>query len=385
MKKLKVVIAVDSFKGSISSKLAAECIEKGIYRFLKKDIEIKKITIADGGEGTTDSIIEALGGKYEYIDVNDPFGRKRKAKIGFLEDKTVVFEMAEAAGIHLVNKDELNPFITSTFGVGQMIKKALDMDIKKIYIGLGGSATNDGGAGMLSALGVKFYNEDNKEIGYTPKELKNIGKIDFSNLDKRLDKVKIFILSDVNNPLCGKNGASYVYGPQKGATPEDAIELDKILKKYSKIIDNELEDEFSIKPGSGAAGGLGYALLSICSGIFNQGIEEILEITKLKKIINDADLVITGEGRIDNQSINGKAPVGIAKIAKEFSIPVIAIVGSSDRNLDDIYESGIDLVLDIINEPMNLETAIDNVKELLELTGEKAIRALMIGNRRMYK
>lgn len=288
-------------------------------------------------------------------------------------------EMAESSGINLVPRENLNPYKATTYGVGQILKQILDMGIKEIYIGIGGSATNDGGAGMLAALGAKFYDSQNNEIGYTPIELSRLSRIDLTNFDSRVTKTKITILSDVRNILCGENGASYIYGPQKGASKEDIVNLDCILNNYGNIIDEYLGEKNSIKPGSGAAGGLGYALLSVCKAEFNEGIIKIMELIELEENLKDADLVITGEGRIDNQSVNGKAPVGIALTAKKYNIPVIAIVGSSDKNLTDIYKNGIDLVLDIINEPMSLDKAIKNVKELLEFTGEKAIRAFYLG------
>ncbi|MGL5191013.1 MAG: glycerate kinase [Cetobacterium sp.] len=374
---IKVVVAIDSLKGSISSKNAAISIEKGIKKVLKGAI-VKKITIADGGEGTVEAVVESTKGEYKTLEVCGPFGKKVNAKIGILKDDIIVMEMAESSGLNLVPKEKLNPHIATTYGVGEMLKYALDMKAKKIYIGLGGSATSDGGAGMLNALGVKFYDSLKEEIGSTPKELSALEFVDFSNLDKRLKDTEICILSDVNNPLCGKNGAAYIYGPQKGATPEDVIVLDKILKRYSEKIDGILGVENAEKPGSGAAGGLGYALLALCGGTFSQGIEEILKIADFESEISDANLVITGEGRIDNQSINGKAPVGIAKLSKKHGKPVIAIVGSSSLELDKIYESGIDLVLDIVNEPMALEKAMTNVEKLLEFTAEKAMRAYLL-------
>lgn len=375
---IKVVIAIDSFKGSISSKDAAIAIESGILNYSKAKILVEKVIVADGGEGTVEAIVENTKGKYEYVEVSNPFGKKRKAKIGIIKGEIAVLEMAEAAGINLVKSEELNPYKTTTYGVGEMIKAVLDMGIKKIYIGLGGSATNDGGAGMLNALGVKFYDRNENEIDPTPEELKKLERIDYSELDKRLKDVEISILSDVNNILCGTNGASYIYGPQKGATQQDVVVLDRILKKYSEILDGELGIKVADKPGSGAAGGLGYAFLALCNGVFKQGIDEILKMIEFEKIISDADLIITGEGRIDNQSINGKAPIGIAKMAKKYGKSVIAIVGSSSKELDLIYQNGIDLVLDIVNEPMDLSDAIKNVKQLLEFTGEKAIRAYML-------
>ncbi|MDU1911966.1 glycerate kinase [Fusobacterium sp.] len=378
MKEIKVIIAVDSFKGSASSREVAESIEKGIKKFGRNNIIIKKVSIADGGEGTVEAIVEAVNGEYKFLEVPGPLGDKVKARFGVIRGNTAVLEMAESSGLNLIKRENLNPYKANTYGVGEMLKAILDMGIRDIYIGLGGSATNDGGAGMLASLGVKFYNIKGEKIGYTPEELKDIAKVDISGLDTRISEASITVLSDVCNSLCGINGASYIYGPQKGAKSKDVKILDKILENYGNIIDNIVGKNFSKEPGSGAAGGLGYAFLSICGAEFKEGIVKIMELIELENLIKDADLVITGEGRIDNQSVNGKAPVGIAKTAKKYNIPVIAVVGSSARNLDDIYANGIDLVMDIINEPMNLEKAIHDVKELLEFAGEKAMRAFLL-------
>lgn len=377
MKNLKIIIASDSFKGSATSKEVANYIEKGIKKFYKKELEIIKIPIADGGDGTVEAIIEGTDGEYKYLEVFDPLRKTIQAKFGIFKN-TAILEMAEAAGINLLKKEELNPYITSTFGVGQMLKKILDLGIKNIYIGLGGSATNDGGAGMLSALGAKFYDINKNEIGYTPIELEKLDRIDLKNLDKRLLETKITILSDVNNPLYGKNGASYIYGPQKGATPEMIEKLDNILKNYAEKINTNIGKDYSNEKGSGAAGGLGFALRSICNAEFKQGIMEIIKILNFENRIKNSDLIITGEGRIDNQSVNGKTPIGIAKLAKKYNIPVIAVVGSSDINLDEIYKNGIDLVIDVINEPISLEEAMTNTEKLIEFAGEKAIRAFCL-------
>ncbi|MGF6906684.1 glycerate kinase [Fusobacterium sp. PH5-44] len=379
MKNLKVVIAVDSFKGSATSKEVAASIEKGILNY-SKNITVKKVSIADGGEGTIDAIVDILKGNYEFVSVTGPFGEKVESKIGIIKDNVAVLEMAESSGLNLIDVGDLNPYKTTTYGVGEVLKYVLDRGIREIYIGIGGSATNDGGAGMLSALGVKFFDEHNKEIGTTPEQLKKVKRIDISSLDKRILEAEINILSDVDNPLCGINGASYIYGPQKGASKTDIIELDDIMKNYGRIIDNITGNEYSIQPGSGAAGGLGFALLSVCKGKFAKGIEKVMELIEFDSIVKDSDLVITGEGRLDNQSVNGKAPIGIAKAAKKYNIPVVAVVGSSTIDLSEIYNHGIDLVMDIINEPMNLDRAIKEVHTLLEFTGEKVIRAFSLGN-----
>lgn len=376
MKKRKVIIATDSFKGSASSVEVANYIENGIKK-INKNLVIKKIPIADGGEGTVEILIEGNEkGIYKYLEVSGPLKLATTARYGVINQRIAIMEMAEASGIQLIKKEDLNPFITTTYGVGEIIKEILNTGIREIYIGIGGSSTNDGGAGMLACLGAKFYDSKGEEIGYTPNDLKFISKIDLTNFDKRIKETKIIVLSDVNNVLCGKNGASYVYGPQKGADKKEVIELDSILKRYGDLIDKMYNKKYSLEPGSGAAGGLGFALLSICGAEIKPGVETIMELIDFESEIKNADLVITGEGRIDNQSINGKVPIGVTRIAKKYNIPVIAVVGSSDKNLMNIYKNGVDLVLDIINEPMHLEDAILNVKELLEFTGEKVAKIL---------
>ena len=379
--KMKIVIAVDSFKGSATSDEAAESIENGIKKFSELSTEIIKVPIADGGEGTVEAVVKATDGTLEYLEVKGPLGKTVKAKFGFIHNDTAILEMAEASGINLVTEEEKDPFRTNTYGVGEILKYILDKGIRKIYIGIGGSATNDGGAGMLASLGVKFYDKNKKELTYCPEDLKNIDSVDLSDLDKRILETEIIVLSDVSNTLCGKKGASYIYGPQKGAAESDLPVLDGILKKYAQVMDKELGTEYINEAGTGAAGGLGYALLSVCKAQFKVGIDEIINLVGLESEIKNADLVITGEGRIDNQSVNGKAPIGIAKIAKKYNLPVIAIVGSSALELDEIYENGVDLVLDIVNEPMNLDKAMNNVRKLMEFAGEKAIRAYSLGRK----
>lgn len=241
MEELKIVIAVDSFKGSASSKEVNQYIEKGILNYRNENISIKKVAIADGGEGTVEAIVDAVNGEYHFLEVQGPLGNFVKAKFGIIKNNIAVAEMAESSGINLVKKEELNPYKASTYGVGQVLKNILDKGIRDIYIGLGGSATNDGGAGMLAALGAQFLDSNGNEIGYTPCEIKNISKIDLTNFDKRILEANITVLSDVRNPLCGETGASHIFGPQKGASPEDVLELDKILRRYGDVIDEFTE------------------------------------------------------------------------------------------------------------------------------------------------
>lgn len=378
MNKLKVLIAVDSFKGSATSNEAGEYIKKGILK-VNNDIDVYKMIIADGGEGTLEAIASENKGEFREIEVKGPLSKKIKAKYYIMNNEIAIIEAAEIIGINLLESSELNPYYTNTYGIGQVIKEILDLNIRKIYIGIGGSSTNDGGAGMLNYLGVKFYDNNKKELLPIPKELEKLYDVDISNIDKRIYETEIIVLSDVSNPLCGINGASYIYAPQKGAKEEDLHKLDKILENYGNIIDEKICKKNINLAGSGASGGLGYALISLLNASFTQGIDKIMELIKIEDKIKNIDLVITGEGRIDNQSIFGKAPIGVAKLSKKYNKPVVAISGSTALNLDNIYENGIDLVLDIINEPMSLDFAIENVEKLLEFAGEKAIRAFYFG------
>lgn len=375
---MKIVVAPDSFKGSATTTEVSDFIEKGI-RKVQPNATVIKLPLADGGEGTVAALVIAAKGIYIEKEVTGPLGEKVKAKFGLINKDVAVIEMAEASGLTLVKNEERNPFKTTTYGTGELIKAALDQGVKEIYIGIGGSATNDGGAGMAQALGVSLKDKKGKEIGYGAEALENIDSIDISNIDSRIYNTEITVLSDVTNPLCGKNGASYIYGPQKGASNKDVERLDEILKQYGKRLEATLQKNIIDEKGTGAAGGLGAGLLAFCHAKVNSGIDMILEMIKLEEHVRDADLVITGEGTMDYQSVNGKAPLGVAKIAKKYNVPIVAIVGSEGSDLEKVYHNGIDLIIDIVNKPMNLEEAIKNVAKLTENAGEKAIRAFRLG------
>jgi len=372
--KQKIIIASDSFKGSASSYEISQYIENGILK-INPACEVLKFPIADGGEGTVDSLVIGLNGEYEYVDVIGPYGNTVKAKFGLLNKrKTAVIEMAEASGLHLIESDIMDPFKATSFGTGEVIKKALGYGVKEIFIGIGGSATNDGGAGAAQALGVSLKDLHGKEIGFGAKELEQISTIELDHLDKRIKDVSINILSDVTNPLCGEKGASYIYGPQKGASEEDLPVLDKILENYGKKVEKVLNTNLIHKKGAGAAGGMGLALIAFCEAKMMSGIDEILKLLPIEEQMEKASLVITGEGKIDGQSLQGKAPIGVAKLAKKHHLPVIAIVGSADYDLSKVYNEGIDLVLEIINKPMVLEESLAQTPELVERAAEKAYR-----------
>ena len=351
---MKIVVAPDSFKGSLTAVEVSDAIEQGI-REIFPEAEIVKIPMADGGDGTVQCLVNATGGKILREKVTGPLGDEVLASYGILGDKkTAVIEMAEASGLTLVPENKRNPLITTTYGTGQLIKAALDQGCRKMIIGIGGSATNDGGAGMLQALGVKLLNQEGKEVGFGGGELKKVFRIDTKYLDNRLSETKVLIASDVSNPLCGPQGASRIYGPQKGATPKMIKKLDESLAYFAEIIKRDLNKDVKDMPGAGAAGGLGASLMAFLDAELRPGIEIIIEIVKLEQAIKDADLVITGEGKIDGQTIYGKAPIGVAKIAKKYNIPVIAVAAIIGEDADIVYQYGINTLIKISEPPMSL-------------------------------
>lgn len=380
MKEYNIVLATDSFKGSASSKQVEDWLELGIRKVLP-NCTIHKFPIADGGEGTVDAITSTLGGQFKETQVKDPLGNEIVAKYGLLDSQTAVIEMAESSGITLIEQSNENALVASTYGVGQLILAAIADGVTEIYLGLGGSATSDGGIGMAQALGVSFKDKEGNEISSGVNGIKDLVSIDISGISSLAEKVKIRLLSDVTNPLTGKNGTINVYGPQKGILPEQIQELDSYMVHYGSLLHQVIGEDIANQPGAGAAGGLGAGLLAFCGAEFNQGIDEILHLLKVEQKIQDASLVITGEGRMDSQSANGKAPVGIAKLAKKYEKPVIAVVGGCEGDLTPVYEAGIDLVLSVLNRPMPLEEAILQVEDNVVATGETAIRAFLLNTK----
>ena len=366
---MNILIAPDSFKESLTSIEVSDYLEEGLKK-ANKDFEITKMPLADGGEGTVKSLVAATGGKIKEEVVTGPLGDKVEAFYGILGDeKTAVIEMAAASGLPLVPENKRNPLKTTTYGTGELIKAALDYGCTKVIIGIGGSATNDCGIGMAQALGGKFLDESGKQIGYGGQYLKDIEKIDLSELDSRIEKTEIEVACDVDNPLYGKNGAAYIYAPQKGASKSQVKELDKGLRHISEIIKKDLGKEVNEIPGAGAAGGLGAGLLAFLGGKLRPGIKIVMESSKLREKMRDADLVITGEGKIDGQTCAGKTPVGVAGIAKEENIPVIAVAGTLADDAEKVYEHGIDFLYSIIDIPMSLKEALENADQLLIKTG----------------
>lgn len=374
---MKIVIASDSYKGSCSTMEVADAIEKGI-RKVCRDAVIVKLPVADGGEGTVDSLISGMGGTYETVKVKGPLGDEIEARYGILKGNTAVIEMAAASGLPLVKVENRNPMITTTYGTGQLIKSAMDRGCRRIYIGIGGSATNDGGAGMAQALGVSLKDKYGNELSFGGGSLGDLEDIDISKLDPRLKDTEIIVMSDVTNPLCGERGASHVYGPQKGATKEMAVRLDSNLRHFAGVIKSRLGYDVINLPGAGAAGGLGAGLIAFCNAKLYPGIEKILDLTNIDEHIRDADLVITGEGKIDSQSIYGKVPIGVAKRASKYKVPVAAIVGSIGEGAYEVYSHGIDVILDIVNKPMTLDEAMEGAASLIENAAEALMRIIAL-------
>ena len=339
----KVVIAVDSFKGTMSSIEVCSRIETG-FKAILPEIETVKVPIADGGEGTVDTFLTALGGEKIKVTVKDPLFREVESFYGILPDqKTAVIEMAAASGLPLV-EEEKNPRLTSTYGTGELMLDALQRGCNKLIIGIGGSATNDGGIGMAAALGVKFLDQEGNPIALNGEGLGQLRRIDVSEKDPRIDRCQVLVACDVDNPLYGEHGAAYVFAPQKGADQAMVEDLDQNLQNYAAVLQKDLGLSVQEIAGAGAAGGLGAGLVAFTPAQLKPGIEIILDAVSFSAIIADADLIITGEGKIDGQSLRGKVPIGIADRAKNSGVPVIAIVGDVGDGLEAIYQRGISAI-----------------------------------------
>lgn len=373
-----IVIASDSFKGSCTSMEVADYLAQGIQT-AKSDVKITKIALADGGEGTVQAIIKATDGKLITSKVSGPTGRQIDAQWGLIDAQTAVIEMAAAAGFTQGKTEDAA--IKSTFGVGELIVAALDHGVSKIYLGLGGSSTNDGGVGMAQALGAHFLDAQSHEIGPGISGLADLAKVDFSQIDPRIREVNVVGLSDVDNQLTGPTGATAVFGPQKGILPGQIAEDDQRLAHLAKLTTAAVGRDFSINPGSGAAGGLGFGVLAFLGGRLMSGIEVIMQLTHLKAIMSDAALVITGEGRIDQQTLNGKLPLGVAKLAKQAAVPVVAVAGSLSGDLRAVYQQGFDLLISTTTSPMSLQDAIDQGPNLIRAAGYRIGKILQLKTR----
>ena len=374
---MKVVIAPDSYKGCLSALEVAKAMERGVLSVFPS-AEVRKIPIADGGEGTVAALVTATNGQLRQAEVTDPLGNKISAHWGVLGDgRTAVIEMAAASGLPLVPKEKRDPRVTTTYGTGELIKAALAEGLAKIIIGIGGSATNDGGTGMARALGVRFLDAAGQEVAAGGGSLAEICQIDATGLDPRLKNTEIVVACDVDNPLCGTRGASAVFGPQKGATPEMVQQLDAGLAKYASCARQATGRDVAEKAGAGAAGGLGAGLMFFTPAQLKPGVEIVLDAVGFSDIVRDADFVITGEGRTDFQTAFGKAPVGVAKVAKTHGAPVFCISGGLGEGADDVLAQGIDAVMSICDRPLSLEECMAAAAQLIEPAAARLSRIVM--------
>ncbi len=374
----KIVVAIDSFKGSLSTFEAGSAIESAAKEVFE-DIEVVISPIADGGEGTVDAIISATGGELFEAEVSNPLGKRIKATYGFIkETKTAIIEMSAAAGITLIGECERNPMNTTTYGVGEMILDAVSKGARKFLIGIGGSATNDGGIGMLKALGFEFLDKDGRDIPLGAKGLSVLSEIRIARANEILKECSFSVACDVKNVLCGETGCSAVYGPQKGATPKMIKEMDEALLKYAELTKKIIPQADPDREGAGAAGGMGFALMSYLNASLQSGIELVMKETGLDEHVKDADLVITGEGRLDGQSYMGKAPIGVARLSKKHNKPVIAFSGCVTEDAHLCNDHGIDAFFPIVRKPCTLEEAMDieNAKKNLKETAIQVLRLI---------
>ena len=365
---MKIVIACDKYKGSLSANDVCAVIAKSI-KDIDSSIEVIINPMADGGEGTVETLVESSRGRYAQVPVMGPLGDEIKAKFGIIEDNIAVIEMSAASGLWLVPYDRRNPMQTTTYGTGQLIKKALDMDCKKIIMGLGGSSTNDGGMGMAQALGIKFYDAVGNLLGLGGSQLSKIASIDVSNLYPAALDVVYECACDVENPLTGKNGAAYIYAGQKGADSVMIKELNRGLINFAKVIKNDLGKNIRDLKGAGASGGLGGGMVAFLNAKLRIGVNIIIDVTKLEEKIKNADLIISGEGTFDKQTFFGKSAFGVANLAKKYNIPVITINGSVLVDRKKIKRNDSSLFcgnFSVLNKPMELSDAIENSAELLE-------------------
>lgn len=355
---MKILIAIDSFKGSLTSAQLSEAISEGIYSVFE-DAEIVKTPIADGGEGVVDTLVEKLNGTLVYKKVKGPLFEEVTAHYGLLPDKTAIIEMAISSGITLVPDELRNPLNTSTYGVGELILDAIEKGSREFICGIGGSATNDAGIGMAAALGYKFLDKDKKELSPIGRSLNSIEFIDGSSVDARISECSFLIACDVDNPLYGLRGAAHTYGPQKGADEDTVITLDNGLKHFSEVVKDSLGIDQAELSGAGAAGGLGYGFSALLNGELRPGIDIMLEKLEFEEKLQGVDLVITGEGKIDFQSVMGKTPMGVGLASKKHNIPVIAIGGALGKDYHALHEYGIQSIYSVINKPSSLEDAMN--------------------------
>ncbi|MDA3732139.1 glycerate kinase [Niameybacter massiliensis] len=377
---MKIVVAIDSLKGSLTSIEAGNAIKQGILN-IDHTAQVIIKPLADGGEGTAQALVSGMGGSMQTLEVTGPLKERVNARYGMLEGhETAIIEMAEAAGLPLVPMNDRNPLYTTTYGVGEIIRKCIEEGCRKFIVGIGGSATNDAGIGMLMALGFKFIDINGQEVGQGGQGLEQIVGIDTSKVLPELRECEFKIACDVDNPLYGENGAAAIYGPQKGATPEMVERLDQGLRNFAEVVKTFKQQDFSQVPGAGAAGGLGFGFMAFLNGKLESGIQIILKEIKLEEDLKDADLVITGEGRLDNQTAMGKAPIGVAKLAKKYNLPVLGFAGALANEAKKCNEEGIDAYFSIVNAAMSLEDAMnpENAKQNMTKTVEQVFNLIKL-------
>lgn len=373
----KIVIATDSFKDCMSGLDVAANIEYG-FKNVFPECEYKLLAMADGGEGTVNSLVSSTNGELVTLRVKDPLGREIDSFLGYSNEREVAFiEMAAASGIEKLNPLERNPMQTSTYGTGQLLKHAIESGVKKIIIGIGGSATNDCGIGMASALGAKFLNADNQVLEPIAKNLGSIHSIDMSEFDNRILNVEIEIACDVKNQLLGENGATYIFGPQKGGSKQELDQLENGMRNFAKVLEMKFHEDPQQLIGGGAAGGLGVGLRFFCNGTLRRGVEIVCDYLRLEDHIKGADLVITGEGRFDSQSIRGKTPIGVSTLASKNDVECIVIAGSVEPGVEVAYEYGVKAVFSIMQKPQSLEEALSSARENIRQTSEAIARLLV--------
>ena len=382
---MKIVIAPDSFKGCLSAAQVCEAIQAGI-RAADADITCEKVPLADGGEGTVDALVRATGGRFISAVVEGPLGEPVEAQFGILGDQeTAVIEMAAASGLPLIPEEQRDPTRTTTYGTGQLIAAALDAGCRRLVVGVGGSATTDGGAGMAQALGARMLDSQGRQITrVSGGELRNVAKIDTSDFDPRIGESTMQVACDVDNPLLGNRGAARVYGPQKGATPAQVEELEMGLAHFAKLLERDLGKSVADVPGAGAAGGLGAGLLAFCDAQLQPGIDIVLDVVKLAEKAAGAELLITGEGKIDSQTAFGKAPIGALRIGQQLGVPVIAIGGSIASDASQLNEHGFAALFSCLTEPMSLSEAMrpQTARQMLKTTAEQITRLWLAPNRK---
>ena len=378
---MKIVIAPDSFKDSLSAQGVADAIALGLVE-VWPDAQLVKCPMADGGEGTVESILAACEGQLRRTHVKGPLGTTVDAAWGWLpQSLTAIIEMAEASGLQLVPPGQRDACISSTFGTGELIRAALDAGAQRVILAIGGSATNDGGAGAMQALGVKLLDAQGQTLAPGGLALAQLARIDLSDIDPRLTDVRFDIAADVNNPLCGPHGASAIFGPQKGATPAQVEQLDRALGHFAGLCAQVLGNDVRDEPGSGAAGGLGFAAKAFLGAQFKAGVEVVAELVGLADAVKGADLVITGEGRFDAQTLRGKTPFGVARVARQHGVPVIVIAGTLGEGYQALYEYGIDAAFALASGPMTLEQACAEAPRLLRERASDIARVWRIAAR----